>query len=92
VLDEPTNGLDVLATRALREALRWLRSPEGGSKCIVFSTHIMQEVEQLCDEVVVVSKGRSVAHGSVPQLLEQAGETRFEDAFVKLAFPAEVAA
>ncbi|MFG6430203.1 ATP-binding cassette domain-containing protein [Roseateles sp. LYH14W] len=92
VLDEPTNGLDVLATRALREALRWLRSPEGGSKCIVFSTHIMQEVEQLCDEVVVVSHGRSVAHGSVPALLELAGETRFEDAFVKLAFPQEVAA
>jgi len=92
VLDEPTNGLDVLATRALREALRWLRSPEGGGKCIVFSTHIMQEVEQLCDEVVVVSKGRSVAHGSVPALLEQAGEARFEDAFVKLAFPEEVAA
>lgn len=92
VLDEPTNGLDVLATRALREALRWLKSPEGGSKCIVFSTHIMQEVEQLCDEVVVVSKGRSVARGSVPALLEQAGESRFEDAFVKLAFPDEVAA
>ena len=92
VLDEPTNGLDVLATRGLRDALRWLRSPEGGSKCIVFSTHIMQEVELLCDEVVVVSKGRSVAHGSVPELLEQAGETRFEDAFVKLAFPEEVAA
>jgi sodium transport system ATP-binding protein len=92
VLDEPTNGLDVLATRALREALRWLRSPEGGAKCIVFSTHIMQEVEQLCDEVVVVSKGHSVARGSVPELLEQAGESRFEDAFVKLAFPEEVAA
>ena len=87
VLDEPTNGLDVLATRALREALRWLRSPEGGSKCIVFSTHIMQEVEQLCDEVVVVSHGRSVARGSVPELLALAGETRFEDAFVQLAFP-----
>ena len=92
VLDEPTNGLYVLATRALREALRWLRSPEGGAKCIVFSTHIMQEVEHLCDEVVVVSKGRSVAHGSVPQLLDLASETRFEDAFVKLAFPEEVAA
>ena len=91
VLDEPTNGLDVLATRALREALRWLKSPEGGAKCIVFSTHIMQEVEQLCDEVVVVSHGRSVARGSVPELLEQAGESRFEDAFVKLAFPEEVA-
>jgi len=92
VLDEPTNGLDVLATRALREALRWLRSTEGGGKCIVFSTHIMQEVEQLCDEVVVVAAGRSVAHGSVPALLEQAGASRFEDAFVKLAFPEEVAA
>jgi sodium transport system ATP-binding protein len=92
VLDEPTNGLDVLATRALREALRWLRSPEGGSKCIVFSTHIMQEVEHLCDEVVIVSKGRSVARGSVAELLDQAGESRFEDAFVKLAFPEEVAA
>ncbi|MFG6485557.1 ATP-binding cassette domain-containing protein [Roseateles sp. BYS78W] len=90
VLDEPTNGLDVLATRGLREALRWLRSPEGGGKCIVFSTHIMQEVEQLCDEVVVVSKGRSVARGSVPALLEQAQASRFEDAFVKLAFPEEV--
>ena len=54
VLDEPTNGLDVLATRALRDSLRWLRSPEGGAKCIVFSTHIMQEVERLCDSVVVV--------------------------------------
>jgi sodium transport system ATP-binding protein len=92
VLDEPTNGLDVLATRALREALRWLRSPEGGGKCIVFSTHIMQEVEQLCDEVVIVSHGRSVAHGNVQALLDLADEQRFEDAFVKLAFPAEVAA
>lgn len=92
VLDEPTNGLDVLATRALREALRWLKSPAGGAKCIVFSTHIMQEVEQLCDEVVVVSQGRSVARGSVPELLAQAGESRFEDAFVKLAFPQEAVA
>lgn len=87
VLDEPTNGLDVLATRALREALRHLRSPAGGSKCIVFSTHIMQEVELLCEHVVVVAQGRSVAQGTVAQLLEQAGESKFEDAFVKLAFP-----
>jgi sodium transport system ATP-binding protein len=87
VLDEPTNGLDVLATRALREALRHLRSPAGGSKCIVFSTHIMQEVEQLCEHVVVVAQGRSVAEGTVQELLERAGESRFEDAFVKLAFP-----
>jgi len=86
VLDEPTNGLDVLATRALREALRYLRTPKGGSKCIIFSTHIMQEVERLCDSVVVVAKGRSVARGTVAELLAQTGERDFEEAFVKLAF------
>jgi sodium transport system ATP-binding protein len=86
ILDEPTNGLDVLATRALRDSLRWLRTPEGGSKCIVFSTHIMQEVEKLCDQVVVVSHGRTVAAGTVPELLARTGERDFEDAFVKLAF------
>ena len=92
VLDEPTNGLDVLATRALREALRFLRTPAGGSKCIVFSTHIMQEVERLCDRVVVIAHGRSVASGTVPELLAQTGQRDFEEAFVKLAFqPLEAA-
>lgn len=86
VLDEPTNGLDVLATRALRETLRFLRTPQGGSKCIVFSTHIMQEVERLCDSVVVVSHGISVASGTVSELLARTNEQDFEEAFVKLAF------
>src|SRR5207302_97353 len=86
ILDEPTNGLDVLATRALRDSLRWLRTPEGGGKCIVFSTHIMQEVERLCDSVVVVVSGRSVAHGTVAELLDRTGQTDFEEAFVQLAF------
>lgn len=86
ILDEPTNGLDVVATRALREFLRWLRSAQGGGKCIIFSTHIMQEVERLCDSVVIVAKGKTVAGGTVEQLLQQAGEADFEDAFVKLAF------
>ncbi|MEQ1684559.1 MAG: ATP-binding cassette domain-containing protein [Burkholderiaceae bacterium] len=90
ILDEPTNGLDVLATRALRESLRWLRTPAGGSKCIVFSTHIMQEVERLCDSVVVVAHGRTVATGTVPSLLAQTGESDFEEAFVKLAFAEEI--
>jgi sodium transport system ATP-binding protein len=89
ILDEPTNGLDVLATRALRDSLRWLRTPEGGSKCIVFSTHIMQEVERLCDRVVVVSHGRTVATGTVPELLVQTGQQDFEEAFVALAFAQE---
>jgi sodium transport system ATP-binding protein len=86
ILDEPTNGLDVLATRALRDALRRLRDDEG--KCIVFSTHIMQEVERLCDHVVVVAQGRTVAAGTVAELSERAGSTDFEETFVKLAFPA----
>ena len=88
VLDEPTNGLDVLATRGLRETLQWLRSPAGGGKCIVFSTHIMQEVERLCDSVVVVAGGRTVATGTVEALLAETGERDFEEAFVRLAFAA----
>ena len=86
VLDEPTNGLDVHATRALRETLRYLRSPAGGSKCIIFSSHIMQEVERLCDQVLVIAQGRIVASGSVPELLQSTGQPDFEDAFVQLAF------
>ncbi|WP_326539725.1 ABC transporter ATP-binding protein [Pseudorhodoferax sp.] len=84
ILDEPTNGLDVLATRALRDTLRRLRDEE--RKCIVFSTHIMQEVERLCDHVVVMAAGRTVAEGSVPALCERAGTRDFEQAFVTLAF------
>ena len=87
ILDEPTNGLDVLATRALRESLRRLRD-EGG-KCIVFSTHIMQEVERLCDRVIVVSHGLTVADGTVAALNERCGERDFEETFVKLAFSAD---
>jgi sodium transport system ATP-binding protein len=86
VLDEPTNGLDVIATRALRQALRYFASPAGGGKCIVFSTHIMQEVERLCDRVVVVAGGRTVATGTVAELCERTGERDFENAFVALAF------
>jgi len=87
ILDEPTNGLDVLATRSLREALRRLRDEQ--RKCIVFSTHIMQEVERLCDQVVVVSHGRTVASGTVAELGALTGESDFEESFVKLAFTAD---
>jgi sodium transport system ATP-binding protein len=87
VLDEPTNGLDVLATRSLRETLRMLRDEHG--KCIVFSTHIMQEVEKLCDRVVLVSHGRVVADGTLHELAAQSGLADFEDTFVQLAFTRE---
>ncbi len=81
LLDEPTNGLDVMATRAMRELLRQLRS-EG--RCIVFSSHIMQEVAALCDVIVVIAQGRVVAQGSPDALRAQAGTQNLEDAFVKL--------
>ena len=87
VLDEPTNGLDVLATRALRHALRRLRDEE--RKCIVFSTHIMQEVERLCDQVVVISHGRTVARGTVDELRALTQQSDFEETFVQLAFGAD---
>jgi sodium transport system ATP-binding protein len=87
VLDEPTNGLDVLATRALREALLALRSEQ--RKCIVFSTHVMQEVSRLADRVVLVAHGRTLAEGTVQELCALAGESDFEEAFVKLAFTPE---
>ena len=84
ILDEPTNGLDVLATRSLRDALRRLRDEQ--RKCIIFSSHIMQEVERLCDQVVVMADGRSVAEGSVAELLARTGQSDFEACFVQLAF------
>lgn len=87
ILDEPTNGLDVLSTRSLRHVLRRLRDVE--RKCIVFSTHIMQEVERLCDQVVVVSHGRTVAEGTVAELLQRTGHDDFEACFVQLAFDPE---
>ncbi len=90
ILDEPTNGLDVMSTRALRRLLLALR--ERG-KCILFSTHIMQEVDAICDEIVIVARGRSVAHGSADALRAQAGARTLEDAFVALALaPAGAAA
>lgn len=92
LLDEPTNGLDVPSTRALRATLRHLCSPAGGGKCIVLSSHVMQEIERLCDHVVVIAHGRTVAEGTVAELCERSGEGDFEEAFVKLAYGAAAGA
>ena len=80
ILDEPTNGLDVMTTRGLRDFLRQLRA-EG--RCVIFSSHIMQEVAALCDRIFVVAQGRVVAAGSADELRAQTGEDNLEDAFVK---------
>jgi sodium transport system ATP-binding protein len=81
ILDEPTNGLDVMTTRGLRAFLKQLRA-EG--RCVIFSSHIMQEVAALCDRIVVVAHGRVVAQGTPEELRVHAGEDNLEDAFVKL--------
>jgi sodium transport system ATP-binding protein len=79
MLDEPTNGLDVMSTRAMRELVRRLKAD---GCCVVFSSHVMQEVAALCDEIFVVARGRVVAHGSPDALREQTGKADLEDAFV----------
>jgi sodium transport system ATP-binding protein len=81
LLDEPTNGLDVMATRALRDLLRAQRA---AGRCIVLSSHVMQEVAALCDVIVVIAHGRVVARGSPDEIRAQAGENNLEDAFVKV--------
>ncbi|MDR3479951.1 MAG: ATP-binding cassette domain-containing protein [Burkholderiaceae bacterium] len=81
LLDEPTRGLDVMSTRALRKTLTILRA-EGC--CIVMATHVMQEVSHLCDDVIVIAKGKTVAQGSPAELCERTGIASLEDAFVSL--------
>lgn len=80
ILDEPTNGLDVMTTRAMRGFLQQLRA-EG--RCVIFSSHIMQEVAALCDRIVIVAKGQVVASGTADELRAQTGEANLEDAFVR---------
>ncbi|TQK02839.1 ATP-binding cassette domain-containing protein [Herbaspirillum sp. SJZ107] len=81
LLDEPTRGLDVMSTRAVRHALASLRA-EGC--CVVMATHVMQEVSHLCDDVIVIAKGHTVAQGSPEQLCQRTGIANLEDAFVSL--------
>jgi sodium transport system ATP-binding protein len=81
LLDEPTNGLDVMTTRAMRSFLRELRT-EG--RCVLFSSHIMQEVAALCDRIIVIANGRVVADGTPEGIREQTGMATLEDAFVKV--------
>ena len=81
ILDEPTNGLDVMSTRAMRT---FLKSMKAEGRCVLFSSHIMQEVAALCDRIVVIARGRVVADESPDALRAQTGETNLEDAFVKL--------
>jgi len=79
MLDEPTNGLDVMATRGLRDILRNLAS-EG--HCILFSSHIMQEVSALCDHIAIIADGKIAMADSFDEILRSTGKDNLEDAFV----------
>jgi sodium transport system ATP-binding protein len=82
ILDEPTTGLDVASTRTMRALIAGLRAQ---GRCVLFSSHVMQEVSALCDRIVVIAKGKVVADGTPQDLLAQAGCDDLEDAFVALA-------
>jgi len=86
MLDEPTSGLDVMSIRGLREQLLALRA---AGKCILLSTHVMQEVAMLCDRIVILGHGRVQAAGTGAELLTRTGEASLEDAFVRLLGSAE---
>ncbi|RUO71846.1 ATP-binding cassette domain-containing protein [Idiomarina ramblicola] len=81
ILDEPSRGLDVMSTRILRDVLREQRAQ---GTCILFSSHVMQEVAALCDRVVVMANGKVAAEGTPQELCDMTGEPQLEDAFVKI--------
>lgn len=80
ILDEPSNGLDVMATRSLRELILRLRDD---GKCVLFSSHVMQEVSALCDEIVIIASGQVALHDSPEGIRNQTGCEDLEEAFVR---------
>jgi sodium transport system ATP-binding protein len=81
VLDEPTNGLDVMAIRSLREMLLALKRQ---GRCVLFSSHVMQEVAALCDRVVIIGHGRVLADATVQSIRERSGAASLEEAFLQV--------
>jgi sodium transport system ATP-binding protein len=81
LLDEPTNGLDVKSTRAMR---RFILSLRDAGKCILFTSHIMQEVAALCDQIIIISNGVISAQGTRDELLQRTGRDNLEDAFIEV--------
>jgi sodium transport system ATP-binding protein len=81
MLDEPTNGLDVMSTRAVRDLIRRLRDQ---GKCVLFSSHVMQEVSALCDRIVIIAHGRVLADGTPEEIRARAGKDNLEEAFVSV--------
>ena len=88
ILDEPSNGLDVMATRSLRELIRALKK---AGKCVLFSSHVMQEVAALCDEIVIIAAGRVALQDSPGGIRNKTGCEDLEEAFVKVILAVEPA-
>ena len=81
IFDEATSGLDVLVARSLMDTIRQLRD---AGKCIIFSTHIMREVEKLCDRIAIMHKGNILTEGTLDQICEKHGDDDIEEIFFKL--------
>jgi sodium transport system ATP-binding protein len=79
ILDEPTRGLDIMSTRAVRSLLLHLKKQ---GKCIIFSSHVMQEVTTLCDRIVIIAGGEVVANSTPEELLRDTGQSDLEEAFM----------
>lgn len=79
ILDEPTNGLDVMATRSLRRLILKLKD---AGRCVLFSSHVMQEVAALCDDICIIANGQVAIDGSIDSIRERTGQEDLEDAFV----------
>jgi len=81
-MDEPTNGLDVMAVRETRDTIRAFCDQ---GRCVLFSTHYMDEAERLCDHIAIIVQGKIVAFGTPVALMTQTGQSNLEDAFIALA-------
>lgn len=81
LMDEPSNGLDVMSTRALRSLILLLKQQ---GKCVLFSSHVMQEVAAVCDRIIVIAAGKVVASGNTGEIVRNTGKSTLEDAFVEL--------
>ena len=84
IFDEPTVGLDVMAARTI---VGFIRECRDHGKTVIFSTHVMSEVEKLCDHIGIIHGGRLLAEGTLAELRRRFGMQDLEDIFVKVVEP-----
>src|SRR5260221_12956425 len=89
IFDEPTLGLDIMTARTITTFIRECRDR---GKTVIFSTHIMSEVEKLCDVIGIIHDGKLLTEGTLAQLREKYEEQDLEEIFVKIVTPLQVGA